>query len=176
MYEAARPPRWGRFSSKRTRKPASASATAEASPASPPPITITLFEDIRLGIPAEARAHQDAGFFGSADAHAFGENIIPARLDAAKQAAVNSGERPERCAGVFVDERDQADAFAVEIPGARGLVLQQRSQPGRNRPVRQRFAPDAELREVLGGQIDATHFVILRNVANNVRELEGDAE
>src|SRR5580704_18108693 len=95
-YDAARPPRWGRFSSNRTRRPASASATAEESPARPPPITITLFEDIGLGIPAEARANQDAGFFGSAEAHAFGEDIIPARLDAAKQAAVNSRERPER--------------------------------------------------------------------------------
>src|SRR5580704_15500256 len=106
-YDAARPPRWGFFSSNRTRKPASASATAEESPARPPPITITLFEDIFLGVPAEPCAQQDPCFFRSAQPCTLGEYIITARFDAPKQAAVDSRERPKSGSCIPMNLGDQ---------------------------------------------------------------------
>src|ERR1700686_5316115 len=100
MYDAARPPKWGRFSSKRTRKPASASATADESPARPPPITITLFEDIVLGVPAQPRAQQNPCLFGSAQPHTLGENIVAAFFDPPQQTAIDPRQGPKRGARI----------------------------------------------------------------------------
>src|SRR6202035_1111637 len=99
----------------------SASATAEESPARPPPITITLFEDIVLGVPAKPRTQKDPGFFGGAQPYAFGENIVAALFDAPQQPAINARQRPESGPRVGVYVGNQFHAFTVKIQSASGF-------------------------------------------------------
>src|SRR5258708_20123301 len=54
-YDVARPPRNGRCSNRRTRQPASASATPADSPPSPPPITITFCKDVLFRVAPKSR-------------------------------------------------------------------------------------------------------------------------
>ena len=110
--------------------------------------------------PAQSRAQQNPGFFGSAQAHACGENIILALFDAAQQAAVNSRQRPERGAAILMHERNQADALARRNstrarPQIRSRLAHCRRERRRARAPRRA----AELREIFERQIDAAHFV-----------------
>src|SRR5712692_8649631 len=125
VYEVARPPSRGRLSNRDKRKPASASATAEDSPASPPPITIRLFESIFARPPAALRPHQDPRFFPSREAHAAGTDIIPAAFNFRQNAAVDPAQRPERGATVAIDHGKKLPALPVEAPGALGLESEQ---------------------------------------------------
>src|SRR5258708_1197288 len=90
--EFARPPRKGRCSNRRTRQPDSASATPAASPASPPPITITLFKDILFRVAAEARLGDEHHFFRFGKPHTIAENGKIQRLDATQQRAVGMNQ------------------------------------------------------------------------------------
>src|SRR5260370_23843995 len=67
-----------RPSSDLTRQPVSASATPAASPASPPPITITLFKDILFRVAAEARLGDEHHFFCFGKTN---ENILEKRSE-----------------------------------------------------------------------------------------------
>ena len=46
----------------------------------------------------------------------------------AQQTAVDSHQRPERGARIRMHARDQFHAFAIKIPGARGLEFEQAAQ------------------------------------------------
>ena len=96
-----------------------------------------LFEDISLRVPAQPRTQQDPGFFGRAQPHTFGENIIPARVNPAQQATVNSHESPKRGARIGMNQRDQLHALAITIPCARAFKFQQATHFRRERPARE---------------------------------------
>src|SRR5882762_5747370 len=72
--------------------------------------------------------------------------------------------------------RNQFDALAIKTTGACGLKLEQPLQLGGERSARQVLGADAELREVLEGQINAAHLIIFWNVAQDVRQLKRDAQ
>src|SRR6266852_1045799 len=120
-YEVARPPRKGRCSNSRTRSPASASATPAASPASPPPITITFFEDIIPGVPPEFCAGDEDHFIRFAEPDTFAKHREVQRFDAGQQRVVSMHQKPQGAAAVGIDQIEQLGAFCVELPGAISL-------------------------------------------------------
>src|SRR5258708_6238392 len=123
--EFARPQGKGRCSNRRPRQPDSASATPAASPASPPPITITLFKDILFRMAAEARLGDEHHFFGFGKPHTLAEDAKSDRLDATQQRAVRMNEQPQRAAAVRIDEAEQSRTFFIELPGALGFEAEQ---------------------------------------------------
>src|SRR5689334_6683369 len=97
------------------RQPASASATPAANPASPPPITITFFEDIFPCMPPEACTGDEEHFFRLAQADPFVENREIERLDAPEERVVGVDEQPQRAAAVGVDQVQKLGAFFIEL-------------------------------------------------------------
>ena len=87
-------------------RPASASATAEDSPARPPPITRTLCEGITLpsagSARREARRQEILDFFGIGKRNARTEDVEIAFFDSGEQAAVRANQRPESGAAVRI--------------------------------------------------------------------------
>src|SRR5580658_10525048 len=116
-YEAARPPRNGRCSKSRTRQPASASATLAASPASPPPITITLFKNILFREAAEARLCDEQHLFRFRETHPFAENGEIEGLNAGQQGAVCMHQQTEGATTLRIDQAEKRGAFLVTLPG-----------------------------------------------------------
>src|SRR6202049_764598 len=114
--EEARPPRNGLCSSSFTRNPASASATPEESPARPPPITITLFEDIRLRPPAPNSAQEDARLLRGIQPHTRGKHIKVALFDTSQQTAIDPRQGPQSRPAVRVDFANEPSPFAIEFP------------------------------------------------------------
>src|SRR5258708_35582155 len=102
------------------RRPASASATPAASPASPPPITITFFEDIIPSVPPKFCAGDEDHFIRFAEPDAFAKNREIQRFDAGQQRVISMHQKPERSAAVGGYKVEQVAAFRVERPGAVG--------------------------------------------------------
>jgi len=71
----------GRCSKRRTRQPDSASATPAASPASPPPITITFFKNVLFRQAREARFTMNTKFFRLGQTHALAEDGVVQLFD-----------------------------------------------------------------------------------------------
>src|SRR6266852_7539320 len=124
-YDVARPPRKGRCSKRRTRQPDSASATPAASPASPPPITITLFKDILFRVAAEARLGDQHHFFRFGKTNALAEHGEVQQLNAAEERAVSMHQQPQCAAAIGVDEPEQSGTFFIQLPGALGFKAEQ---------------------------------------------------
>src|SRR5580704_12364487 len=102
----------------RTCSPASASATAEDSPASPPPITRTLCEGILLPPAAHPRRQEILNFFRTRQGNAGRENIEVTLFDPRQKAAVGANQSPERGAAVGIDTVNQLRAFVIKVPRA----------------------------------------------------------
>src|SRR6202050_1321967 len=158
-----------------TRYPALASAAPDESPARPPPITITLFDDIRLRPRAQLRASKDAKFFGGAQANPRRKNIVAARFDPREQTAVGPRQTPKRGAAIPIHQSDQRGAILIEAPGAIGFKRHQFRQ-SRSERTGQLFLGNTELFEVLLRQIHPAEAQIFRQIAQDIRQLKGDAE
>src|SRR6202040_4123477 len=100
--EVARPQRRGRFPKRPPPQRDSASATPAASPASPPPITITLFKNILFRVTPETRLGDEHHFFSFRKPHALAEDREIERLDASEQRAVGVYKKPQRATTVFI--------------------------------------------------------------------------
>src|SRR5258708_227151 len=77
-------------------------------PASPPPITITLFKDILFHVAAEARLGNEHHFFGFGKTNAFAEDGEVQQLDAAEEGAISMNEKPKSAAAVGINETEQS--------------------------------------------------------------------
>src|SRR5216684_5847105 len=107
------------------RQPDSASAMPAASPASPPPITITLFKDILFRVAAEARLGNEQHFFRFGKPHTLAEDSKVQRLDACEQGAVSMNQQPQGAAAVCIDEPEQGRTLFIELPRAFGFEAKQ---------------------------------------------------
>src|SRR5216684_6735844 len=96
-----------------------------ASPASPPPITITLFKDILFCVAAEARLGDEHHLFRFSKPHTLAEYGEVQRLEAAEKRAVGMNQQPQCAAAVGIDEPEQNRTFFVELPGALGFEAKQ---------------------------------------------------
>src|SRR5712672_1002764 len=96
-----------------------------ASPASPPPITITLFKDILFRVAAEARLGDKHHFFRFGKTNALAEDGKIQKFDSAKQSTVRMHQQPQRAAAVGIDEAEEGGAFFVKLPGAFGFETEQ---------------------------------------------------
>src|SRR5690348_7194779 len=101
--------------------PASASATAQASPARPPPITKTLCEGISLPPTRHPSSEKILKFFRSRQRNARGKHVKPAFFDSRQKAAIGPNQGPQRGAAVRVHFIHQGRALFVKPPRARGL-------------------------------------------------------
>src|SRR5260370_41916165 len=99
-----RPAGKGRCSNRRTRQPDSASATPAASPASPPPITITFFKNILFRYAPETRLGDEYEFFRARETHAFTEDGKIQLFDAGEQGAISMHEEPQSRAAFLINE------------------------------------------------------------------------
>ena len=102
--------------------------------------------------------------------------------DPFKEAAVDAGHRGGARRAAPVDGGEQPQPAAVPLTGAVGLELHQVGEPGlhglgweRLRRAERREL-DAELVQVFLRQVDAVVEEVLANVAQDVRQLEGDTE
>jgi len=96
-------------------------------------------------------------------------------LDPREQRAVRANQSPKGCAAVGFDLSNQCDTFLIETPRAIRFELEKLSNTlfGRTREI---GSAAAELRQVFLGQIDAAHFKIGSNVANDVGQLKREAK
>jgi hypothetical protein len=78
--------------------------------------------------------------------------------------------------GAAVEQAQQLPAGGVPVPGPFGLELDQAGETGRRRGLAQGGRVTVELGQVFGGQVDAAVAVIFADVAQDVRQLKGDAE
>src|SRR5579862_7449220 len=104
--------------------PASASATAEANPARPPPITKTLCEGIALPPTHHPRCKEILKFFRARQRNARGKDIESPFFDSREKAAIGPNQRPQGGAAVHVYFIHQRRAFFIKVPCARGFDCQ----------------------------------------------------
>src|SRR2546429_7883077 len=82
-------------------------ATPAASPASPPPITITFFKDVLFRVVAETGLGHEYHFFRFGEADFFAKDGEAERFDTAEQPAVGMHQEPESATAVRLNQGDQ---------------------------------------------------------------------
>src|SRR5260221_14787895 len=85
-------------------------------------------------------------------------------------------EKPESGTAFRFDEIEERGTFFIAFPGAGGLEAQEFADAKRGCGASEILGIDVVLREILVGQIDAAHGVIVANIANDVGQLKGQAE
>src|SRR5579863_6612709 len=155
--------------------PASASATAEASPARPPPITRTLCEGIPLPPTRHPRCQEILKFLGARQRNAPGKDVESTLFDSCEKAAVCPNQRPQSSAAVRVHFVHQRRALFVKLPRARSLDFQKALDLRRQRAA-QLGRRHAKAVEIFLRQIHAAHLEIAPNVAQDVSKLERKTE
>src|SRR5690348_11920432 len=155
--------------------PASASATAQASPARPPPITKTLCEGIPLPPTRHPSSDKILKLFCARQRNARGKDIKSAFFDSREKAAIGTNQRPQRGPTVRVHFIHERRALFVKVPRARGLNCQKALNPRRQRAA-QFGGCHSEAVEILLRQVHAAHLEIAPNVAQDVSKLERETE
>ncbi len=115
-------------------------------------------------------------FFRFGKTNALPENGEVQQRDAAEQRAVSMNQQPQRAAAVSTDESEQSRTFFVELPSAFGLEAQQFANAESRFAAAKVFRWNSVTLQVFFRKIDTADFEILVNVANDVRQLKGEAE
>src|SRR5262245_79510 len=174
--DEARPPSRERASSTVTRAPCSASATPAARPAKPPPITtrlrITLCRKLGPSPGSERESHVLIAWQGDA----LVEDVEAARLDACQQPLVDEphGFRGRERTAILGRE----GPARAQVVGASPTALErhQRAHSWGVAAGEELLLVAAEVPQILERQVDAAAGAVLAHVAQDVGELERDAE
>src|SRR5262245_10423690 len=187
--EYARPPRNGRRSRSVTRAPPRASRTAAARPAKPPPTTATcggVTRDPSTALPREpvedAEVRPDPGgdgepcFLRARQPDLRSEDVVLPEHDAAEELLVDETHRLGGRERLPVLLGDQEARPPVVLACAR--ALERHHLPERRRAVADEHVllAAAEAAEVRTREIDASPACVLGDVAQDVRQLEGEPE
>src|SRR5262245_18861750 len=185
--EYARPPRNGRRSRRVTRAPPRASRTAAARPAKPPPTTATcggVTRDPSPALPREpvqdAEVRPDPGgdgeprLLGTRQADLRSEDVVLPEHDATEKLLVDEPHRlggGERLPVLLPDQ----EARPPVVP-ARARALERHHLAERRRAVADEHVllAAAEAAKVGAREIDAPPARVLGDVAQDVRQLEGE--
>src|SRR5512143_2424054 len=89
---------------------------------------------------------------------------------------VDGNERPERTLAVFVDERQELVGGLVELACAVGLHFKQRAKAVETGAGDEFLRRDAEVLEVFLRDINAAERAVFLDVAEDVGELESNAD
>ena len=92
-----------------------------------------------------------------------------------EEARVNRDQGPERGATIRFDQIEKRRGFAVVAAGTRRLEFHQAPELFGAAGILQIVDGDAEPGEVFGREIDASERGVFADVAQDVRQLEGDA-
>src|SRR4029077_17998859 len=136
------------------------------------PITITLFEDIRLRPPGHSGTQEDARLLGRVQPHTLGEHNKIAPLDASRQAAIDTRQRPQSGSAIRIDLANEPSAFPIKPPGS--LRFESKQFPDRRSYRAAFYFRDgaSEAREIFARDIYAAKGKIGANVTQNIRKLE----
>jgi len=127
-------------------------------------------------VPPEACPGDKQHFFRLAEADAFSENSEIERLDAREKRVVGVDEQPQRAAAVRIDQIEQFRAFLVGLEGPVGFKAQQLADAERAFFFQKVGRRNAKSREVFLGNIDAAECRVFVHVADDVGELERQAQ
>src|SRR5262245_48291542 len=173
--DEARPPRRGRASSTVTRVPRSARATAAERPAKPPPITTTCAMSGGQLRPSPRRQRKpDALVARQRDALV--EDVEATRLDARQEALVDEPHGLRRCQGAAVLGREGPAGAQVVRARPPALEGHQRTDARRVASREELLLVAGEARQVVEREVEPPAGGVLGDVAQDVRELECDAE
>src|SRR3989440_4088151 len=183
------PPRVGLASSRVTSWPASTSSSAAESPASPPPTTTALISARYpgpppswplKGIPSDAsprqRGSDHAQLGDRRQRRRTVEDVEPAVLDPFERGAVEPGEGRDARGAPAVEVVEQSQTFGEVRPCALGLEAHQLAPLGRHPAGRDVGVLDTEPPKLVLRQVDAAEGPVLGDIANDVDQLQGDAE
>src|SRR5437763_5865926 len=183
------PPRVGLASSRVTSWPASTSSSAAESPASPPPTTTALISARYpgpppswplKGIPSDAsprqRSSDHAQLGDRRQRRRTVEDVEPAVLDPFERGAVEPGEGRDARGAPAVEVVEQSQTFGEVRPCALGLEAHQLAPLGRHPAGRDVGVLDTEPPKLVLRQVDAAETPVLGDIANDVDQLQGDAE
>src|ERR1700680_2979022 len=118
---------------------------------------------------------ENTQLLGNGEADLAAEHVVLTVGNFLEQLAVNIHQDPETRLTVFCDHRDQFVPGFVELTGAVGFQVQQRTKTrgiGCREQIRSR---ETELRQVFLGKVDASHGGVFLDVANDICKLECEA-
>src|SRR5450631_1173573 len=104
------------------------------------------------------------------------ENAKSVALDLGEQRAIHGGHHQPRALGAPVTPGERRERLRIEGPRAFDLVRHQRQESGRELAPEDVRIADAETPQFVLRQIDAAALRVLADVADDVGELERDAE
>src|SRR2546426_351031 len=182
IHERARPPRCGRASRRSVRAPFSARSVAAASPAKPPPTTMTsgFFPAppgiLRPDLAERPGAERHAELLEARDRDAALEHPELAAFDASQQPQID-GPHDLRSQETLPVGLGKEPGRALKVPVGTRRLPPHESQEGR------RALPLEELRlavtaggDLVQRHVDSAAYGVRLEVAEDVRKLQGDAE
>src|SRR5262249_7109207 len=98
------------------------------------------------------------------------------RFDTREERAVSVSKEPERSAAFRIDEAKELGAFFVILPGAVGFEAEKLAEAKSGFAGAEIFGLEFVALEIFLRDVDAAERVVVVNVANDVGELEGEAE
>src|SRR3989440_3960231 len=168
------PPRVGLPSSRVTSWPASTSSSAAASPARPPPTT-TAFTSCDASS-SRQRGSDHAQLGDRRERRRAIEDVESVAFDPLEGRAIEARKRRDTSGASAVQVVEQGQAFGEVRPRTVGLEAHQLPPLRADETLRDVVLHDAEPGELVLGKVDAAETPILGNVANDVDQLQGDAQ
>src|SRR5206468_7299823 len=155
-----------------TSRPAAASVTAAANPAYPPPMTATrCFKSVLpRGFPCDPRLVQRR------ERDAAIEHTKTVAFDLGEQRAIHRGHHQARSLRAPITTGERCQRLRVTGSRALDLVRHELLERGRDLAPENIRVADAKPPQFILWQVDARALRVLADVADDVGELEGDAE
>src|SRR5262245_12440171 len=174
--DEARPPSRGRASSTVTRAPCSASATPAARPAKPPPMTTRLRIRLCRELGPPPGGQRESHVLVARQRDALVEDVEAARFDARQQSLVDEPHGLRRRERATILGSEGSPRAQVVGACASALERHQRTHTCGVPAGEQLLLVAAEVSQVLERKVDAAAGAVLAHVAQDVGELERDAE